>query len=60
VLTVKTNKGEFILDNMNEKILLWSETPYRYSKRQSQTDPNVWVMLDDRHDITDTMTSSVR
>ena len=26
VLTVKTDKGEFILDNQNEEILLWSET----------------------------------
>ena len=30
VLTVKTDKGEFILDNQEERILLWSETSYRY------------------------------
>ena len=47
VLTVKTDKGEFILDNQNEEILLWSETSYRFVKRQSQTDPNVWVSLGD-------------
>jgi predicted transglutaminase-like cysteine proteinase len=47
VLTVKTDKGEFILDNQEEKILLWSETSYRYVKRQSQTDPNRWVSLGD-------------
>jgi predicted transglutaminase-like cysteine proteinase len=47
VLTVRTDKGELVLDNLNEKILLWSETPYSYYKRQSQADPNVWVMLDD-------------
>ena len=47
VLTVKTDKGEFILDNQNEEILLWSETSYRFVKRQSQTDPNVWVALGD-------------
>ena len=40
VLTVKTDKGEFILDNQNEDVLLWSETGYRFVKRQSQTDPN--------------------
>jgi predicted transglutaminase-like cysteine proteinase len=45
VLTVKTDKGEFILDNQNEEILLWSETGYRYVKRQSQNDPNVWLAL---------------
>jgi predicted transglutaminase-like cysteine proteinase len=47
VLTVKTDKGEFILDNQEEKILLWSETSYRFVKRQSQTDPNRWVSLGD-------------
>ena len=47
VLTVKTDKGEFILDNQNEHIVLWSETSYRFVKRQSQTDPNLWVSLGD-------------
>jgi len=47
VLTVKTDKGEFILDNQEERILLWSETSYRYVKRQSQADPNRWVALGD-------------
>jgi predicted transglutaminase-like cysteine proteinase len=45
VLTVKTDKGEFILDNLTDDILLWSKTPYSYYKRQSQDDPNVWVWL---------------
>jgi predicted transglutaminase-like cysteine proteinase len=45
VLTVKTDKGEFILDNQNEEILLWSETGYHFVKRQSQSDPNVWLAL---------------
>jgi predicted transglutaminase-like cysteine proteinase len=47
VLTVKTDKGEFILDNQEERILLWSETSYRFVKRQSQSDPNKWVSLGD-------------
>ena len=47
VLTVKTDKGEFILDNQNEEILLWSETGYRFVKRQSQRDPNAWAALSD-------------
>jgi predicted transglutaminase-like cysteine proteinase len=45
VLTVTTNKGDYVLDNQNEDILLWSETGYRFVKRQSQSDPNVWVSL---------------
>jgi predicted transglutaminase-like cysteine proteinase len=47
VLTVKTDKGEFILDNQNEEVLPWSDTGYRFVKRQSQTDPNVWLALGD-------------
>jgi predicted transglutaminase-like cysteine proteinase len=47
VLTVKTDKGEFILDNQNADILLWSDTGYRFVKRQSQSDPNAWVALGD-------------
>jgi len=47
VLTVKTNKGEFILDNERPDILLWSETGYHFVKRQSQTDPNLWIVLGD-------------
>jgi predicted transglutaminase-like cysteine proteinase len=47
VLTVKTDKGEFVLDNQTEDVLLWSDTGYRFVKRQSQSDPNVWVALGD-------------
>jgi predicted transglutaminase-like cysteine proteinase len=47
VLTVKTDRGEFILDNQVEEVLPWSETGYRFIKRQSQRDPNVWVNLGD-------------
>ena len=47
VLTVKTNRGEFALDNQENKILAWNKTGYRFIKRQSQSDPNVWVSLGD-------------
>jgi len=47
VLTVKTDKGEYVLDNQNENVLAWTETGYRFVKRQSQSDPNVWVSLGD-------------
>ena len=57
VLTVKTDKGEFILDNQEERILLWSETSYRYVKRQSQSDPNRWVALGDPRPTTSTASS---
>jgi predicted transglutaminase-like cysteine proteinase len=47
VLTVKTDKGEFILDNQNADILHWLDTGYRFVKRQSQSNPNIWVSLGD-------------
>ena len=47
VLTVKSDKGEFVLDNQNETVLAWTDTGYRFVKRQSQSDPNVWVSLGD-------------
>jgi predicted transglutaminase-like cysteine proteinase len=60
VLTVKTDKGEFILDNQNPEIQLWSETSYRFVKRQSQTDPNAWVSLGDPRPAVATATSPAR
>ena len=45
VLTVKTDKGDYILDNMVGEIRFWDQTGYRFVKRQSQADPNVWVSV---------------
>ena len=47
VLTVKTNRGEFILDNQETQVLAWNKTGYRFVKRQSQSDQNMWVSLGD-------------
>ena len=58
VLTVKTDKGDFILDNQAENIVLWSDTGYRFVKRQSQSDPNVWVSLGDPRPATATATAT--
>ena len=45
VLTVKTNRGEFVLDNQEERVLPWNKTGYVFVKRQSQSNPNAWVTL---------------
>ena len=42
VLTVKTDRGDYVLDNMVDTILPWDRTGYRFVKRQSQEDPNLW------------------
>jgi predicted transglutaminase-like cysteine proteinase len=45
ILTVKTNKGEFTLDNLTDEIRPWDATGYHFLKRQSQENPNVWVAV---------------
>ena len=41
VLTVKTDRGDFVLDNLSDEIRGWSATGYQFYKRQAQDDPNV-------------------
>lgn len=45
VLTVKTDRGDFILDNQVGKILAWKNTGYRFIKRQADDNPARWVSL---------------
>jgi len=47
ILTVKTDRGDFILDNLSNDIRPWNAPGYRFVKRQSQEDPNVWVSIID-------------
>jgi predicted transglutaminase-like cysteine proteinase len=42
VLTVRTSKGDKILDNRTGAIRDWSNTPYRYFARQSQSAAGKW------------------
>jgi predicted transglutaminase-like cysteine proteinase len=57
ILTVKTDRGEYILDNESDEILPWTDTGYRFVKRQSQSDPNVWVSLGEPRGTPATATS---
>jgi predicted transglutaminase-like cysteine proteinase len=41
VLTVKTDRGEFVLDNQEAAILPWNKTGYRFVKRQSPSPDRV-------------------
>ena len=45
VLVARTSKGDFVLDNLRKTVMAWHETPYRWVKRQSTTDPRKWVRL---------------
>lgn len=44
VLTVRTDRGDLILDNQEGLIKVWSETPYAYIKRQSQVHAGRWMV----------------
>ncbi|WP_208976445.1 transglutaminase-like cysteine peptidase [Polycladidibacter hongkongensis] len=48
VLSVRTDKGDLILDNQSAKVLPWYATPYRYVKRQSNRNPARWTAISDR------------
>ncbi|MCZ0736508.1 transglutaminase-like cysteine peptidase [Phreatobacter sp. AB_2022a] len=45
ILTVRTDRGDYVLDNETDDIRLWHETGYRFVKRQSREDPNRWVTI---------------
>lgn len=50
VLTLRTDKGDLILDNLNDELRLWYETGYRYLKRQSSEHAGRWVtLIEDRN-----------
>ena len=46
VLTLRTDRGDYVLDNKTSKIRRWQDTPYGFVKRQSQQHPDIWVTLD--------------
>lgn len=45
VLTVRTTKGDFILDNLRDSVKHWNRTGYRYLKRQAETHTGRWVTI---------------
>jgi predicted transglutaminase-like cysteine proteinase len=45
VLTVRTDMGDFILDNLSDRVRLWTETGYRYLKRQAVDHTGQWVSI---------------
>lgn len=51
VLTVSTSMGDFVLDNLNPRVLAWSETQYEYLKRQSTQHAGHWVSINDGRNI---------
>ena len=51
VLTVRTSNGDYILDNLEPRILTWADTDYTYLKQQSMRNSGVWVSIEDDRNI---------
>ncbi|WP_307258857.1 transglutaminase-like cysteine peptidase [Kaistia dalseonensis] len=51
VLTVRTDRGDLVLDNLESRIKLWSDTDYQFVKRQSDVDSGRWVAIDDDRSV---------
>lgn len=45
VLTVRTDSGDFVLDNKQQAVKAWADTPYTFVKQQSARNPLVWISL---------------
>nr|WP_123150453.1 transglutaminase-like cysteine peptidase [Mesorhizobium delmotii] len=45
VLTVRTDRGDFILDNLNDDVRPWDETGYLYLKRQASEHTGRWIAI---------------
>lgn len=51
VLTLRTDRGDFILDNLNDEMRPWHETGYRFLKRQASNHTGRWVTLLEDHNM---------
>ncbi|WP_026622106.1 putative transglutaminase-like cysteine proteinase [Ensifer sp. WSM1721] len=51
VLTVRTAQGDFILDNLDSGVKLWTHTPYRFLKRQAASNSGRWVTIDNSGEV---------
>ncbi len=49
VLTVVTDRGDFVLDNLSGEVRLWNETSYVFLKRQAATHSGRWVGIEDNN-----------
>lgn len=47
VLTVRTDRADYVLDNLTNKIKPWNDTEYTYLKRQSSRHSGHWVNIED-------------
>ncbi|WP_170427309.1 transglutaminase-like cysteine peptidase [Ruegeria arenilitoris] len=49
VLVVRTSKGDYVLDNLTNRVLPWNKTHYAFIEAQDPNDPARWdIVLQDR------------
>lgn len=48
VLTVRTDRADYVLDNLDGTVRQWDKTPYRFLKRQSTKHTGRWTKIKDR------------
>lgn len=51
ILTVRTDQGDFVLDNLDNEVKLWTKTPYRFLKRQASFNSGRWVTIDNGAEV---------
>jgi predicted transglutaminase-like cysteine proteinase len=51
ILTLRTTKGDFILDNLAQTVKPWFDTPYSFIKRQSSANAGRWVTIENGRDV---------
>ena len=51
MLTVRTSQGDFVLDNLENGVKLWTQTPYRYLKRQASNHSGRWVTIENGAEV---------
>ncbi len=51
VLTLRTADGDYVLDNLEDQVVAWTETPYRFLKRQSSENSGRWVTIENGSDL---------
>jgi predicted transglutaminase-like cysteine proteinase len=51
VLTIRTDRGDYVLDNLTDRVRNWNRTGYTYLKRQAETEPGRWKTITGAQDV---------
>jgi predicted transglutaminase-like cysteine proteinase len=51
ILTLRTAQGDYELDNLEDDVKVWYQTPYSYIKRQASYNSGRWVTIENDRDI---------